>query len=217
AEGGGDAGASSAGVATRGTPRTKKYTFDLDVELPIESENRDELDAPPALGLSRPQGRAKALPDGVMPLPDMRELSKKQQRKAQEAATAVPAAKVERGDIDAFTRLLELDPAVDDSVFVEENYDMFASLLGEGRGTFLGLPNSYLQSGHTVLLALCLLTAFVDYPGFPLTQLPQELREFLQRGLAVTYAINIAAAATSVGMARAVKQPWAFWAATPFV
>lgn len=58
-------------------------------------------------------------------------------------------------------------------------YDTFSSLLGEGK-PFVGIANSYLQSGHTVLLLLTLLCGFVDLPGFPLTQLPYDIREFLK-------------------------------------
>lgn len=62
---------------------------------------------------------------------------------------------------------------------VVSRYDAFSSILGEGK-PFLGIANSYLQSGHTVLLGLTLLCGFVDLPGFPLTQLPYDLREFLK-------------------------------------
>lgn len=44
----------------------------------------------------------------------------------------------------------------------------------------MGIDNSYLQSGHTVLLALVLVCAFIDLPGFPLTSLPFDVREFLK-------------------------------------
>ena len=44
----------------------------------------------------------------------------------------------------------------------------------------MGIDNSYLQSGHTVLLALVLVCAFIDLPGFPLTSLPYDVREFLK-------------------------------------
>lgn len=44
----------------------------------------------------------------------------------------------------------------------------------------MGIANSYLQSGHTVLLALVLLCGFVEIPGFPLTSLPYDVREFLK-------------------------------------
>lgn len=58
-------------------------------------------------------------------------------------------------------------------------YDAFSSILGEGK-PFVGIDNSYLQSGHTVLLALVLVCAFIDLPGFPLTSLPYDVREFLK-------------------------------------
>lgn len=58
-------------------------------------------------------------------------------------------------------------------------YDAFSSILGEGK-PFVGIANSYLQSGHTVLLALVLLCGFIELPGFPLTSLPYDVREFLK-------------------------------------
>lgn len=58
-------------------------------------------------------------------------------------------------------------------------YDGFSSFLGEGK-PFVGIANSYLQSGHTVLLALTLLCGFVELQGFPLTELPYDVREFLK-------------------------------------
>lgn len=58
-------------------------------------------------------------------------------------------------------------------------YDAFSSILGEGK-PFVGIANSYLQSGHTVLLVLVLLCGFVELPGFPLTSLPYDVREFLK-------------------------------------
>lgn len=58
-------------------------------------------------------------------------------------------------------------------------YDALSSILGEGK-PFVGIANSYLQSGHTVLLALVLLCGFVELQGFPLTELPYEVRDFLK-------------------------------------
>lgn len=58
-------------------------------------------------------------------------------------------------------------------------YDAFSSILGEGK-PFVGIDNSYLQSGHTVLLALVLVCGFIELPGFPLTSLPYDVREFLK-------------------------------------
>ena len=64
-------------------------------------------------------------------------------------------------------------------LFFFGRYDAFSSILGEGK-PFVGIDNSYLQSGHTVLLALVLVCAFIDLPGFPLTSLPYDVREFLK-------------------------------------
>lgn len=62
---------------------------------------------------------------------------------------------------------------------VVRRYDAFSSILGEGK-PFVGIANSYLQSGHTVLLVLTLLCGFVELPGFPLTDLPYDVRDFLK-------------------------------------
>lgn len=68
---------------------------------------------------------------------------------------------------------------VDPVTTCRRSYDAFSSILGEGK-PFVGIANSYLQSGHTVLLALVLLCGFVELPGFPLTSLPYDVREFLK-------------------------------------
>lgn len=61
-----------------------------------------------------------------------------------------------------------------------DDYTLSAGILGEGRPVFgIGLP--YLQSCHTVIILVSLLMAFVEFPGFPLTNLPLEFRDFLKQ------------------------------------
>eukprot|EP00752_Nemacystus_decipiens_P005604 g5072.t1 len=191
--------------------RSKYRGFDLDVELPMESESRETGKS----GLGSVMS-----PDGVMPLPDFKDLALKPRKKErQKKATEVEEAnKVERGNMAAFTKLLELDPEADseDALFTTESYDAFSSILGEGK-PFVGIDNSYLQSGHTVLLALVLVCAFIDLPGFPLTSLPYDLREFLKTGMLVVYAINSAIAYLSYLEAKRVGQPAVFWTFKGFV
>lgn len=203
----------SSGVRENGgRKKASKYSFDLDVELPVESEIR----ATGKQGLSL----GEQTPDGMMPLPDLKDLAKKPRRKEKEKkATEVDESrKVARGNVAAFTSLLELDPEADseERLFTTESYDAFSSILGEGK-PFVGIANSYLQSGHTVLLALALLCGFVELQGFPLTELPYELRDFLKTGLLVVYVINTGIGFLSYLEAKRVGQPAAFWAFKGFV
>lgn len=56
-----------------------------------------------------------------------------------------------------------------------------------------------------------MLMAFIDYPGFPLTNLPTPLRDCFQGGLAVTYAINFVLAVLAVFKAGERGQPAFLW------
>ncbi|KAL7464086.1 hypothetical protein ACHAXS_004425 [Conticribra weissflogii] len=118
--------------------------------------------------------------------------------------------KIKRSDIKAYTRLLEMDPLADeeDSYFEdEEGVDVISALLGDverGVGSanvglqnqekdgskanakkktsFLGIGSGPLQVGHFIGSLGVILMAFVEYPGFPLTNLPDPLRGALQGG-----------------------------------
>jgi hypothetical protein len=81
-------------------------------------------------------------------------------------------------------QLLEQQPFADadDSLFEEEAYDSVSALLGERAKPFLGIPVGPLQVGHLVGALAIVLMAFVEYPGFPLTNLPTPLRDALQGG-----------------------------------
>jgi hypothetical protein len=81
-------------------------------------------------------------------------------------------------------QLLEQQPFADadDSFFEEEAYDNVSALLGERAAPFLGIPVGPLQVGHFVGSLAIILMAFVEYPGFPLTNLPTPLRDALQGG-----------------------------------
>ena len=81
-------------------------------------------------------------------------------------------------------QLLEQQPFADadDSFFVEEEYGTVSALLAEGAKPFLGLPSGPLQVGHFIGALGIILMAFVEYPGFPLTNLPTPLRGSLQGG-----------------------------------
>ena len=80
--------------------------------------------------------------------------------------------------------MLEQDPYADadDSFFEEEEYGTVSALLGERALPFLGIPTGPLQVGHFIGALVIVLMAFVEYPGFPLTNLPSPLRGSLQGG-----------------------------------
>jgi hypothetical protein len=146
---------------------------------------------------------------------DSREfLRRKRERQMEEIAaaggggpsSAVPTRrKIKRSDVEAFNKLLEMDPIADedDSYFEDEGVDFISALLGDvepGVGTdsdessnktgkkvqkktsFLGIGSGPLQVGHFIGALGVVLMAFVEYPGFPLTNLPDPLRASLQGG-----------------------------------
>ena len=138
-------------------------------------------------------------------------LSKKRERQLAELENAegnpaVPTKKkIKRSDIQAYTKLLEMDPLADEDsrYFEDENeVDIISALLGDvepGVGvetdeenrtgkkvvkktSFLGIGSGPLQVGHFIGALGVVLMAFVEYPGFPLTNLPDPLRGALQGG-----------------------------------
>jgi hypothetical protein len=146
---------------------------------------------------------------------DSREfLQRKREKQMEDAAregmasgsSAIPTRKkIKRSDVEAFNRLLEMDPIADedDSYFEDEGIDFISALLGDvepGVGTdsdessnktgkkvqkktsFLGIGSGPLQVGHFIGALGVVLMAFVEYPGFPLTNLPDPLRASLQGG-----------------------------------
>ena len=70
----------------------------------------------------------------------------------------------------------------DDSYFEEEAYGTVSALLGERAKPFLGIPPGPLQVGHFVGALVIMLMAYIQYPGFPLTNLPTPVRDALQGG-----------------------------------
>lgn len=147
--------------------------------------------------------------------------------------------KIKRSDVAAFNRLLEIDPIADEdnSYFVDEGIDFISALLGDvepGVGTdsdestnmsgkriqkrtsFLGIGSGPLQVGHFIGSLAIVLMSFVQYPGFPLTNLPDDLRSSLQGGLGVIYLINTALAILAASSAPSRSQPALLWAAKTF-
>ena len=70
----------------------------------------------------------------------------------------------------------------DDTLFEQEEYNAVSALLGERAKPFLGIPTGPIQVGHFIGALGIVLMAFVDYPGFPLTNLPTPVRECFQGG-----------------------------------
>jgi hypothetical protein len=81
-------------------------------------------------------------------------------------------------------QLLEREPFADadDSFFEVEEYGTVSAILGERALPFLAIPLGALQAGHLIGSLGIMLMAFVEYPGFPLTNLPTPLRDCLQGG-----------------------------------
>ena len=107
--------------------------------------------------------------------------------------------------------LLKFD-TIDERPVGEEAYDLTARLIGRGlpnkAGIYL-LP--YLQTGHLLLLGTLLLCSLVSYPGFPLTEVPEEYRNIILQGIAITYVVNLAAAVYARGIAERKGESPAFW------
>lgn len=109
-----------------------------------------------------------------------------------------------------------------------------STLLAESRTRHrLTLPSA-LQTGHMLIILVLLLSGSISYPGFPLTQVPDEYRALIwqvcgftlaarlcfcdrigpppSQGLGITFFINAVAAVYSIGLAQRKEQPVVFWA-----
>uniref|UniRef100_A0A7S0PWW7 PSI subunit V n=1 Tax=Asterionellopsis glacialis TaxID=33640 RepID=A0A7S0PWW7_9STRA len=183
---------------------------DDDNDLPITN---DGSDAP-----GRGAGGAK----DALVLPNIRDTLKKKAMEEevakQEAEEAAKTPKIKRSDRVAFEKLLEQDPYADSdpAFFEEEEYGTVSALLGERAKPFLSIPFGPLQVGHFIGALGIVLMGFVEYPGFPLTNLPTPLRGALQGGLGTVYAINTVLAILAIFKASERGQPPALWAAKCF-
>ncbi|GMH72056.1 hypothetical protein TrST_g2562 [Triparma strigata] len=63
-------------------------------------------------------------------------------------------------------------------------------LLGEGGSSFFSIPFQAVQVGHGIL-SVILLLSLIDYPGFPLTNLPPVYRESIGESLLAVYGVNV--------------------------
>lgn len=172
-----------------------------------------------------------------------REKQLEDQSKVGKPSSVIPTKqKIKRSDVKAYTKLLEMDPLADeDSSYFEDenegNISIIQALLGDvepGVGTdtdeasnksgnrvqkktsFLGIGSGPLQVGHFIGALGVVLMAFVEYPGFPLTNLPSQLRGALQGGLATIYGINLVMAVIAALSAPGRNQPALLWGAKTF-
>ncbi len=172
-----------------------------------------------------------------------REKQMEDQSKVGKPSSVIPTKqKIKRSDVKAYTKLLEMDPLADeDSSYFEDenegNISIIQALLGDvepGVGTdtdeasnksgnrvqkktsFLGIGSGPLQVGHFIGALGVVLMAFVEYPGFPLTNLPSQLRGALQGGLATIYGINLVMAVIAALSAPGRNQPALLWGAKTF-
>jgi hypothetical protein len=86
-----------------------------------------------------------------------------------------------------------------------------------GRGSILGIPIPFLQSGHLVVAFLSLLSAAVYDPGTPLTSFPPEIRAFLWHTMKITYTINTVIAVQAYFQARRKHMSGIFWSVKTFL
>lgn len=93
------------------------------------------------------------------------------------------------------------------------SYDLASALLGEGSPNKQGLYlTPYIQTGHVIALLVFCLAAFVDYPGFPLTEGTDAQRTLIKVGLAGAAINNAVAVALIRGEAAARGQLVGLWA-----
>ena len=170
-----------------------------------------------------------------------REKQLEDQSKVGKPSSVIPTkTKIKRSDVKAYTKLLEMDPLADEdsSYFEDEDgIDIISALLGDvepGVGddtdevtnksgkrvqkktSFLGIGSGPLQVGHFIGALGVVLMAFVEYPGFPLTNLPTPLRGALQGGLATIYGVNLVLAVIAALSAPGRNQPAVLWGAKTF-
>uniref|UniRef100_A0A7S2V0V8 Uncharacterized protein n=1 Tax=Fibrocapsa japonica TaxID=94617 RepID=A0A7S2V0V8_9STRA len=195
--------------------KKKKKGFNIDefdpddIELPVPSERLAG-----AADLTTSFDKQAEETTGVFSLPDLKDVSARPKKQEAPEPVQAPAkrARLTRSDVEEFRRMTEIEPGFDPSMFDDDKYDLANAVLGTyARPMFGAIDQGYLQAGHTVLLAVVLLCANIEYPGNPLTELPTEIRDFLKTGLVVNYAINAVLAVFSIFKARNLSQPPQFW------
>jgi len=168
-----------------------------DDDLAVLSEVAKYEFKPDAFISSDDRGGGFGIPGSdPLQLPDIKDQIRKKEMEEEmariEEEEEESRPRIKRSDKVAFARLLEQQPYADSdpSYFVKEEYNTVSALLGEGAASFLNIPPGPLQVGHFIGALVIVLMAFVEYPGFPLTNLPTPLRGCFQSGLGVVYLIN---------------------------
>jgi hypothetical protein len=160
--------------------------------------------------------------DDPLVLPDIKDMLKKkeieQEKERIEEEKRQSVKKIKRSDKEAFRKLLESQPFADadDSYFEQEEYGTVSALLGENAKSFIGIPPGPLQVGHFIGALVIFLMAFVEYPGFPLTNLPTPVRECFQGGLGTIYLINLVLAVLATFKAEERGQSKVLWGIKTF-
>lgn len=171
-------------------------------------------------GQAAEAGVPSAEGDALVELPDIRNVLKNKEMKQieEEEAEKKQRPKISRKDTKAFLELLEAEPFADadPTYFEDEEYGTVSALLAEGAKPFLGVPPGPIQVGHFIGSLGIILCAFIEYPGFPLTNLPTPLRDALQGGLGVIYLINTVLAVGAVFKASERGQNPVLWAIKTF-
>lgn len=156
----------------------------------------------------------------IQELPDIKDVLKNKELKRleEEEKSKKARPRISRSDKKAMRDLLEQEPFADAdaSYFEEEEYGTVSALLGEGAKPFLGIPPGPLQVGHFIGALGIVLMAFVEYPGFPLTNLPTPLRDCLQGGLGTIYLCNAVLAVLAAFAASERGQNPGLWAVKTF-
>jgi len=193
----------------------------------FDPKNAGSDPAPPTLDASVIDSVASGSAPGatekfsdLVELPDIRDALRTKALKKIELEEEEKRArpKINRRDKKAMLQLLEEQPFADadESYFEEEAYGTVSALLAEGAEPFLGIPPGPLQVGHFIGALGIVLMAFVEYPGFPLTNLPSPLRGALQGGLATVYLVNAVLAIFAVFKAAERGQSSGLWAVKTF-
>lgn len=199
------------------------------VEMILEKEKNDQVanllasdnEESPTFDLSKKPNFGT----GAIDLPDIKESIKKkamakEQQEEEKKQIVKEKKKISRKDLKSVTKLLEVEPQAGDyseeSYFEQEQYGTVSVLLAEGAKPFLGIPSSVLQIGHFIGVLGILIMAFIEYPGFPLTNLPTPLRISIQGGLGTVFSINFILAVLSAFEAPKRGQPMSLWAIKAF-
>lgn len=181
------------------------------VSVPTNSATMSGIDSSPLVEGSE---------DFIQELPDIKDVLKNKELKRLEEEEKAKKARprISRSDKKAMRDLLEQEPFADAdaSYFEEEEYGTVSALLGEGAKPFLGIPPGPLQVGHFIGALGIVLMAFVEYPGFPLTNLPTPLRDCLQGGLGTIYLCNTVLAVFAALAANERGQNPGLWAVKTF-